>query len=181
MWPDLAKFGEIFLSFSIFKGLLSIWQIANLHWQSLCAIGQKFIVAKGQILKELTSHLVTLDLCPHPSPLPKMFCRNDPRIVNRRFGEVGPRKEFQKTITSVFILFAFFGSNGFGWINRNATYLPKALHICGPYFNKSHSLHQTLPGVKIFSLFESSHSAKRAGNIFAVNSSLCLLAESKKI
>ena len=48
----LALRGNFCKSFSIFEGLFSIWKIANLLWQILCAIGQNFVVVKSQILKE---------------------------------------------------------------------------------------------------------------------------------
>ena len=48
MWPDF------------FKRLFNIWQNSEPTLAIFCAIVQKFIVLKGQILKELTSHLVTL-------------------------------------------------------------------------------------------------------------------------
>ena len=58
---SVTRFGETFIRlFQFFKGFLVFGKIANLLWQILGAIGQKFIVVKGQILKELRSHLVTL-------------------------------------------------------------------------------------------------------------------------
>ena len=63
VWPDLPKFGHIWLYFKslwqYFDVFLVSGRILNLHLQCFYASGQIFVVVNGQKLKK-SSHLVTL-------------------------------------------------------------------------------------------------------------------------
>ena len=69
-WTDLAKlhhFGKFMRVYFVFGKIL------NLLWQNYHAIEQFFIVVSGQILKELSSHLVTLIVGIVSMMLPLLF------------------------------------------------------------------------------------------------------------
>ena len=74
---SVNRFGKIT---SLWHNLKSLWQvyfvsgkILNLLWQNYHAIEQFFIVVSGQILKELSSHLVTLIVGIVSMMLPLLF------------------------------------------------------------------------------------------------------------